>query len=68
MDANPGGQDASRRLDAGPDPEVYLTLEESLAESIAPRRFNLFLFGTFAAAAPALHAARIDPLTAIRYE
>lgn len=28
-----------------------MTLEQALADSIAPRRFNLFLLGTFAAAA-----------------
>ena len=32
-------------------PAELRVLEESLAETIAPRRFNLFLFGTFAAAA-----------------
>jgi len=32
------------------------TLEQSLAESIAPRRFNVFLFGTFAASALLLAA------------
>lgn len=32
-------------------PDDVMTLEQKLAESIAPRRLNLFLFSTFAAAA-----------------
>jgi putative ABC transport system permease protein len=35
------------------------TLEQALAESIAPRRFNLFLFGTFAGSALLLAAIGI---------
>ncbi len=46
---------AIRALIAGADrtqpPGEMKTLEQSLAESIVPRRFNLFLLGTFAAAA-----------------
>jgi putative ABC transport system permease protein len=46
---------AARKLISGIDPTqpVYdiQTLEHALVESIAPRRFNLFLLGTFAAAA-----------------
>lgn len=38
-------------IDHAQAPGEMKTLEESLAESIAPRRFNLFLFGTFATAA-----------------
>jgi predicted permease len=44
-----------RKLAAGVDPTQpvygFGTLEESLADSIAPRRFNLFLLGVFAATA-----------------
>ena len=40
-----------RRSTASQPPGELKTLEQSLAESIAPRRFNLFLLGTFAAAA-----------------
>jgi len=44
-----------RKLISGIDPTqpVYnvKTLEQALADSIAPRRFNLFLLGTFAAVA-----------------
>jgi putative ABC transport system permease protein len=32
-------------------PDAMVSLEQSLGEAIAPRRLNLFLFGTFAAAA-----------------
>jgi len=46
---------AMRKLISGIDPTqpVYnvKTLEQALADSIAPRRFNLFLLGTFAAVA-----------------
>jgi putative ABC transport system permease protein len=46
---------AMRKLISGIDPAqpVYnvKTLEQALADSIAPRRFNLFLLGTFAAVA-----------------
>jgi predicted permease len=46
---------ALRKLISGIDPTqpVYNieTLEQSLADSVAPRRFNLFLLGSFAAAA-----------------
>jgi len=46
---------ANRKLILGIDPTqpVYSvkTLEQALADSVAPRRFNLFLMGTFAAAA-----------------
>src|SRR5580658_1279396 len=46
---------AMRKLISGIDPTqpVYnvKTLEQALSDSIAPRRFNLFLLGTFAAAA-----------------
>jgi putative ABC transport system permease protein len=46
---------AIRKLISGIDPTqpVYSvkTLEQALADSIAPRRFNLFLLGTFAAVA-----------------
>ena len=46
---------AIRELISGIDPTqpVYnvKTLEQALSDSIAPRRFNLFLLGTFAAAA-----------------
>jgi putative ABC transport system permease protein len=46
---------AMRKLISGIDPTqpVYnvKTLEQALADSVAPRRFNLFLMGTFAAAA-----------------
>jgi putative ABC transport system permease protein len=46
---------AIRKLISGIDPTqpVYnvKTLEQALSDSIAPRRFNLFLLGTFAAAA-----------------
>jgi putative ABC transport system permease protein len=46
---------AARKLISGIDPAqpVYniQTLQQTLADSIAPRRFNLFLLGTFAAAA-----------------
>ena len=46
---------AIRKLILGIDPTqpVYSvkTLEQALADSVAPRRFNLFLMGTFAAAA-----------------
>lgn len=46
---------ALRKLISGIDPSqpVYdvKTLEQALAESIAPRRFNLFLLGAFAASA-----------------
>jgi putative ABC transport system permease protein len=38
-------------IDRTQPPGELKTLEQSLAESIAPRRFNLFLLGTFAAAA-----------------
>ena len=46
---------AARKLISGIDPTqpVYNieSLQQALADSIAPRRFNLFLLGTFAAAA-----------------
>ncbi len=46
---------AARRLISGIDPTqpVYKmeSLQQALSDSIAPRRFNLFLLGTFAAAA-----------------
>ena len=46
---------AIRKLVAGIDPTQPVfdvkTLEQALADSIAPRRFNLFLLGTFAAVA-----------------
>jgi len=38
-------------MDATQTPGEMRTLQDSLAETIAPRRFNLFLFGIFAAAA-----------------
>ncbi len=50
-----GAASAIRKLISGIDPTqpVYelQTLEQALADSIAPRRFNLFLLGTFAATA-----------------
>ena len=49
---------AIRSLFARIDPTLVLdevmTLEQALAETIAPRRLNLFLLGTFAASALAL--------------
>lgn len=38
-------------IDRTQPPRELKTLEQSLAESIAPRRFNLFLLGTFAGSA-----------------
>ena len=38
-------------IDATQPPYAVETLEQALSDSIAPRRFNLFLLGTFAAAA-----------------
>jgi putative ABC transport system permease protein len=38
-------------IDRTQPPSELKTLEQSLAESIVPRRFNLFLLGTFATAA-----------------
>jgi hypothetical protein len=50
-----GAAPAIRKLISGIDPTqpVYelQTLEQALADSIAPRRFNLFPLGTFAATA-----------------
>lgn len=78
---------ALRKLISGVDPTqpVYdvKTREQALADSIAPRRFNLLLLGAFAAAAllmalaatafvacwlPALKTARVDPIIALRHE
>jgi putative ABC transport system permease protein len=42
---------AVQRLDPAQPPYGVTTLEGALAESIAPRRFNLLLLGTFAATA-----------------
>ncbi len=54
---------ALRQLAAGVDPTqpVYhvQTLEQALADSISPRRFNLFLLGVFAAVALLLGAVGI---------
>jgi putative ABC transport system permease protein len=38
-------------IDKSQVPDDVISLEQALGESIAPRRLNLFLFGTFAAAA-----------------
>ncbi len=40
-----------QRLDPSQPPYGIMTLENALAESVAPRRFNLLLLGTFAASA-----------------
>jgi putative ABC transport system permease protein len=54
---------AMRKLISGIDPTQPVwnvkTLEQALSDSIAPRRFNLFLLGTFAAAALLLALAGI---------
>lgn len=42
---------AMTAIDSGVPPYDVKTLEDSLAESIAPQRFNLFLLGTFAVSA-----------------
>jgi putative ABC transport system permease protein len=42
---------AVQRIDPSQPPFGATTLEDALADSIAPRRFNLLLLGTFAAAA-----------------
>jgi putative ABC transport system permease protein len=39
------------RLDPSQPPYAVMTLESALSDSIAPRRFNLLLLGTFAASA-----------------
>jgi putative ABC transport system permease protein len=59
---------AVRKLISGIDPAQpaydVKTLEQVLAESIAPRRFNLFLLGSFAAAALLLAVIGIYGVTA----
>jgi putative ABC transport system permease protein len=47
----PGVRRAVQGIDPTQPPYAVTTLEDALAESIAPRRFNLFLLGTFAGAA-----------------
>jgi ABC-type antimicrobial peptide transport system permease subunit len=42
------------RIDKTQVPDEVMTMERALAETIAPRRWNLFLLGTFAASALAL--------------
>ena len=67
--AHPAAVERSlRKLVSGIDPSqpVYdvKTLEQALAQSVAPRRFNLFLLGGFAAAALLLAVVGIYGVTA----
>jgi len=47
----PSVRNVVAQIDKTQVPEDLMTLEQRLAESVAPRRLNLFLLGTFAAAA-----------------